>query len=131
SPEALVACSDADELEVRDTVVATGNPLGSVFARSVTKRIISGLTRSVEVDTTGDKQADWVTEDLQTDAAINPGNSGGALVDKNGKVIGIRSMKVAQQAVEGMGIAIASNTAQPIMKELEEEYEVKRPTFGL
>src|SRR5699024_8042523 len=106
-------------------------PLGSEFAGSVTKGIISGLNRSVEVDTTGDKQADWVTEVLQTDAAINPGNSGVALVDKNGKVIGINSMKVAQQAVEGIGLAILSNPAQPIMKDLDETSEVKRPTLAI
>lgn len=129
--EAVAEFSDSDELEVGETVVAIGNPLGSEFAGSVTKGIISGLNRSVEVDTTGDKQADWVTEVLQTDAAINPGNSGGALVDKNGKVIGINSMKVAQQAVEGIGLAIPSNTAQPIMKDLEEKGEVKRPTLGI
>ena len=129
--EAVAEFSDSDELEVGETVVAIGNPLGSEFAGSVTKGIISGLNRSVEVDTTGDKQADWVTEVLQTDAAINPGNSGGALVDTNGKVIGINSMKVAQQAVEGIGLAIPSNTAQPIMKDLEEKGEVKRPTLGI
>src|SRR5699024_2851528 len=66
-----------------------------------------------------------------TDAAINPGNSGGALVDTNGKVIGINSKKVAQQAVEGIGLAIPSNTAQPIMKDLEEKGEVKRPTLAI
>src|SRR5699024_2520255 len=129
--EAVAEFSDSDELEVGETVVAIGNPLGSEFAGSVTKGIISGLKRSVEVDTTCDKQADWVTEVLQTDAAINPGNSGGALVDTNGKVIGINSMKVAQQAVEGIGLAIPSNTAQPIMKDLEEKGEVKRPTLGI
>lgn len=129
--EAVAEFSDSDELEVGETVVAIGNPLGSEFAGSVTKGIISGLNRSVEVDTKGDKQADWVTEVLQTDAAINPGNSGGALVDTNGKVIGINSMKVAQQAVEGIGLAIPSNTAQPIMKDLEEKGEVKRPTLGI
>src|SRR5699024_8003404 len=67
--EAVAEFSDSDELEVGETVVAIGNPLGSEFAGSVTKGIISGLNRSVEVDTTGDKQADWVTEVLQTDAA--------------------------------------------------------------
>ena len=122
---------DSDKLEVGETVIAIGNPLGSEFAGSVTKGIISGLNRSVEVDTNGDKQPDWVTEVLQTDAAINPGNSGGALVNTKGKVIGINSMKVAQSAVEGIGLAIPSNTAQPIIKDLEEKGEVNRPTLGI
>src|SRR5699024_511687 len=122
---------DSDKLEVGETVIAIGNPLGSEFAGSVTKGIISGLKRSVEVDTDGDKQRDWVTEVLQTGAAINPGNSGGALVNTKGKVIGINSMKVAQSAVEGIGLAIPSNTAQPIIKDLEEKGEVNRPTLGI
>lgn len=129
--EAVAEFADSDKLNVGETVVAIGNPLGSEFAGSVTKGIISGLNRSVEVDTNGDKQADWVTEVLQTDAAINPGNSGGALINTKGKVIGINSMKVAQSAVEGIGLAIPSNTAQPIIKDLEEKGEVTRPTLGI
>lgn len=129
--EAVAEFYDSDKLEVGETVIAIGNPLGSEFAGSVTKGIISGLNRSVEVDTNGDKQADWVTEVLQTDAAINPGNSGGALVNTKGKVVGINSMKVAQNAVEGIGLAIPSNTAQPIIKDLEEKGEVTRPTLGI
>ncbi len=129
--EAVAEFNDSDKLEVGETVVAIGNPLGIEFAGSVTKGIISGLNRSVPVDTNGDKQPDWVTEVLQTDAAINPGNSGGALVNTKGKVIGINSMKVAQEAVEGIGLAIPSNTAQPIIKDLEENGEVSRPTLGI
>src|SRR5699024_12692486 len=78
--EAVAEFSDSDELEVGETVVAIGNPLGSEFAGSVTKGIISGLNRSVEVDTTDDKQADWITEVLQTDASIKTSNSGMELV---------------------------------------------------
>lgn len=129
--EAVAEFSDSDKLEVGETVIAIGNPLGSEFAGSVTKGIISGLNRSVPVDTNGDQQPDWVTEVLQTDAAINPGNSGGALVNTKGQVIGINSMKVAQQSVEGIGLAIPSNTAQPIIKDLEENGEVTRPTLGI
>src|SRR5690625_7375677 len=100
-----------------------GKPLGSEFAGSVTKGIISGLNRSVEVDTTGDKQADWVTEVLQTDAAINPGNSGGALVDTNGKVIGINSMKRSEERRVGKeckcGRATEHERERRIHKEVE------------
>src|SRR5699024_6928480 len=129
--EAVAEFSDSEKLEVGETVIAIGNPLGSEFAGSVTKGIISGLNRSVPVDTNGDQQPDWVTEVLQTDAAINPGNSGGALVNTKGQVVGINSMKVAQQSVEGIGLAIPSNTAQPIIKDLEENGEVTRPTLGI
>lgn len=129
--EAVADFHDSDKLEVGETVIAIGNPLGSEFAGSVTKGIISGLNRSVEVDTNGDKQPDWVTEVIQTDAAINPGNSGGALINTKGKVVGINSMKVAQSSVEGIGLAIPSNTAQPVIKELEKSGEVVRPALGV
>src|SRR5699024_7597822 len=92
---------------------------------------ISGLNRSVPIDVTGDHQPDWTTEVIQTDAAINPGNSGGALVDKEGNVIGINSMKIAQQAVEGIGFAIPIDTAQPIIEQLEKKGKVDRPYIGI
>src|SRR5699024_10085001 len=92
---------------------------------------ISGLNRSVPVDTTGNNQTDWETEVIQTDAAINPGNSGGALVTNDGKVVGINSMKVAQESVEGIGFSIPINTAKPIIKELETKGEVSRSYLGL
>src|SRR5690625_5956598 len=75
----------SEDLKAGDTVIAIGNPLGMEFANSLTKGIISGLNRSVSIDTNGDKQPDWITEVIQTDAAINPGNSGGALVTANGE----------------------------------------------
>ncbi|WP_231514893.1 S1C family serine protease [Oceanobacillus salinisoli] len=121
----------SENLVVGETVLAIGNPLGLEFANSVTKGIISGLNRSVSVDTNGDMQADWVTEVIQTDAAINPGNSGGALVNADGDVIGINSMKIAQGAVEGIGFAIPVDAALPIMEELEAEGEVTRPQIGI
>lgn len=121
----------SEDLVIGETVLAIGNPLGLEFANSVTKGIISGLDRSVTVDTNRDGQADWVTEVLQTDAAINPGNSGGALVNGDGEVIGINSMKIAQSAVEGIGFAIPVNAALPIMEQLEKEGEVSRPQIGI
>ncbi|MFC4559942.1 S1C family serine protease [Virgibacillus kekensis] len=121
----------SENLKVGTTVYAIGNPLGMNFANSLTKGIISGLDRSVSIDTNGDKQADWVTEVIQTDAAINPGNSGGALVNANGEVIGINSMKIANTKVEGIGFAIPINSALPIMKQLEEDGDVARPFIGI
>lgn len=121
----------SEDIAVGETVLAIGNPLGLEFANTVTKGIISGLNRSVEVDTNSDGQADWVTEVLQTDAAINPGNSGGALVNADGEVIGINSMKIAQSAVEGIGFAIPVDTALPIMEQLETEGEITRPLIGI
>src|SRR5690606_9953396 len=74
---------------------------------------------------------DWHAEVLQTDAAINPGNSGGALVNIKGQLIGINSMKIAEQEVEGIGLAIPINSAQPIINDLEQHGEVKRPFMGV
>jgi serine protease Do len=123
--------ASSGDIQVGESVLAIGNPLGLEFANSVTKGIISGLNRSVEVDTNGDGQPDWVTEVLQTDAAINPGNSGGALVNADGEIIGINSMKIAQSAVEGIGFAIPSDSALPIMEQLEAEGEITRPMIGI
>lgn len=129
--EAVASFSSSKDLEVGETVIAIGNPLGSEFAGSVTKGIISGLERSIEVDTNGDRRPDWITEVIQTDAAINPGNSGGALVNSDGKVIGINSMKIATQEVEGIGFAIPSDTTLPVIEQLETDGEVARPLIGI
>ncbi|MFZ3580114.1 S1C family serine protease [Virgibacillus sp. DJP39] len=122
--------SSADA-KIGETVVAIGNPLGMNFANSITKGIISGKERSISIDTNKDNQPDWVTEVIQTDAAINPGNSGGALVNTDGEVIGINSMKIAKASVEGLGFAIPIDTAIPIMKQLENNGEVERPFIGI
>src|SRR5699024_9719012 len=121
----------SEDLSVGETVLAIGNPLGQEFYGSVTRGIISGLNRSVEVDTNGDRQPDWITEVIQTDTAINPGNSGGALVNTDGEVIGINSMKVAREAVEGIGFAIPIDSAIPIIEQLETDGEISRPYIGI
>lgn len=122
---------DSDALKPGEPVIAIGNPLGLEFAGSITQGIISGLERTVPLDFDEDGVADWNAEVLQTDAAINPGNSGGALVNIAGQVIGINSMKIAQEQVEGIGFSIPINTAIPIIEDLEKIGEVKRPYMGV
>ncbi|NNU83613.1 PDZ domain-containing protein [Geobacillus sp. BMUD] len=122
---------NSDTLKPGEPVIAIGNPLGLQFAGSVTQGIISGTNRTVEVDLDQDGAPDWNAEVLQTDAAINPGNSGGALVNIKGQVIGINSMKIAQEAVEGIGFAIPINTAIPIISDLEKYGQVRRPYMGV
>lgn len=129
--EHVATFGSSDDLLVGETVLAIGNPLGMDFSGSVTKGIISGLNRSVKVDTTGNNQPDWIAEVIQTDAAINPGNSGGALVNTSGHVIGINSMKIARSAVEGIGFAIPIDAAIPIIEQLETDGEVTRPVIGI
>ena len=118
-------------LKPGETVIAIGNPLGLQFSGSITQGIISGLERTIEVDINDDGQVDWNAEVIQTDAAINPGNSGGALVNMAGQVIGINSMKISEDAVEGIGLSIPIDSAIPIITDIEEYGEVKRPFLGV
>jgi serine protease Do len=122
---------DSDSLKMGEPVIAIGNPLGPTFSGSVTQGIISGLKRTIPIDINQDGIIDWQSEVLQTDAAINPGNSGGALINVAGQVIGINSMKIAQQAVEGIGLSIPINSAKPIINDLEQNGSVKRPYMGV
>lgn len=122
---------NSDTLKPGEPVIAIGNPLGLGFSGSVTNGIISGIERTIPVDLNSDGYEDWQVEVLQTDAAINPGNSGGALVNIAGQVIGINSMKIAQEAVEGIGLSIPINTVIPIIEDLELYGEVKRPAMGI
>ncbi|MCM3164386.1 S1C family serine protease [Metabacillus litoralis] len=122
---------DSDAVKPGEPVIAIGNPLGLQFSGSVTQGIISGTERAIPIDENGDGQVDWNAEVLQTDAAINPGNSGGALINLDGKVIGINSMKIAQAAVEGIGLSIPANHAIPIIEDLEKYSEVRRPYMGI
>jgi serine protease Do len=115
---------DSDALRVGDWVVAIGNSLG--MGISATKGIVSAQGVSLSVSA-GQTQEDLI----QTDAAINPGNSGGPLVNMSGEVIGINSIKIAQVGVEGMGYAISSNTAQPIIQQLVQQGYVIRPWLGV
>lgn len=122
---------DSDSLKTGEPVIAIGNPLGAIFSGSVTQGIISGLERAVPVDIDQNGVVDWQAEVLQTDAAINPGNSGGALINIAGQVIGINSMKIAESAVEGIGLAIPINYAIPIIDDLEKYGKVNRPYMGI
>ena len=103
------------DIKVGESVVASGNALG--YGQSVTTGVISALNREVTVqdETTG---AAITNKLLQTDAAINPGNSGGALLNMNGEVIGINSVKYSDTQVEGMGYSIPISAAQPIIDSL-------------
>ncbi len=116
---------DSDALKVGEFVVAIGNPLSvETFQRTVTAGVIAGLDRRIEVQ--GREM-----ELIQTDAAINPGNSGGPLVNARGEVIGINTLKFAAEQVEGMGFAIPSNVAKPIIEDLIEFGYVQRPYIGV
>ena len=123
---------DSSQLNVGETAIAIGSPLGSEYANTVTQGIISSLDRTVSLKSE-DGQA-ISTKAIQTDTAINPGNSGGPLVNIQGQVIGITSSKIASNgktSVEGLGFAIPSNDAQNIIKQLETNGKVTRPALGI
>lgn len=105
---------DSDDVKVGEQVVAIGNALG--YGQSVTTGIISALNRDITV-ADGRNAVDYEGL-IQTDAAINPGNSGGALLDMKGRVIGINSAKAGENGVEGMGYAIPTSKALPIIEKL-------------
>lgn len=110
----IATIGDSSTLTLGQEVVAIGNALG--YGQSVTSGIISALNREVAVE--ADDGSTVSNKLIQTDAAINPGNSGGALLNMNGELIGINSVKVASSSVEGMGYAIPISDVQSIIEEL-------------
>lgn len=109
----VIEIGDSDEVNVGDWSIAIGNALG--YGQSVTFGIISALDREVILSTDNGE----ITQNMiQTDAAINFGNSGGALLDENGRLIGINSAKASSTGVEGMGYAIPINTAKSVIEDL-------------
>lgn len=123
--ETVAEFGDSSQLKVGEPAIAIGNPLGLELSQSVTTGVISATERTIQVNETSSINV------LQTDAAINPGNSGGPLVNVAGQVIGINSLKIAQQGIEGLGFAIPSNDARPIIEDLIENGRVIRPYMGI
>ena len=122
----------SEEARLGDTVFAIGAPLDSAYSWSVTRGIVSGKDRLVEVElTSGNTTTPMVVNTLQTDAAINNGNSGGPLANSNGEVIGITSIKLASSTIEGMGFAIPIETALEYAEQLINGEEVERPYLGI
>ncbi|MBU3214987.1 trypsin-like peptidase domain-containing protein [Clostridium estertheticum] len=102
---------DSDKIEVGESVVAIGNPLGKEFLGSVTTGVVSALNRQVSIENKNLKF-------IQTDAAINAGNSGGPLVNSKGQVIGINTAKIGETGVEGLGFSIPINAITPKIENL-------------
>ena len=124
----VLTFGDSSVLRAGEEVFAIGNPLGLEFSRTVTQGIVSAVDRSISVSTSA---GEWDLNVIQTDAAINPGNSGGALMNTQGEVIGINSLKISESGVEGLGFAIPSNDVLPIVNEIIEKGQVERPYLGV
>lgn len=116
---------DSAALSVGDGVVAIGNPLSLQFQRTVTAGIVSATGRMLYLAPSGTLMEDLI----QTDASINPGNSGGPLINMQGEVIGINTVKA--QDAEGMGFAIAINLCRPIVERILSDGAYEMPYLGL
>lgn len=123
-PLTVARLGDSEKIKVGELAVAIGNPLGNQFARTVTAGVVSAINRTMEVQ---DREFTLI----QTDAAISPGNSGGPLVNARGEVIGINTVKVAQEGVEGLGFAIPITDAKPIIDQIIKQGFVSRPMIGI
>lgn len=125
----VVTIGSTEDLKLGDTIFTIGSPVGEEYYNTVTSGIVSGIDRLVTVSV--NSQADWIMKVSQVDAAINPGNSGGPLLDSNGEVIGVNSMKLVDSSVEGMGFSIKIEDAMAHVEQLEKSQEIERPALGI
>ena len=119
--------------KIGNTVFTVGSPMGASYAGTVTKGILSGKDRLIETSSSSNilSNESFIVKVLQTDAAISPGNSGGPLVNLAGDVIGITSLKLVDDQVEGMGFAIPIEDAMNYVNLLEKGEKVQRPVIGV
>ncbi len=121
----------SEKVNLGDTVFAVGAPMGYEYRGSITSGILSGKDRMVTVSVGNSNVEDWVMRVLQLDAPINPGNSGGPLLNVNGEVIGVCSMKLVDSQIEGMGFAIPIEYAMNHVEQLEKGEKIEWPVIGI
>lgn len=123
---------NSEDMSLGDTVFTVGTPMGEEYRGTVTSGILSGKDRMVSVSVSNTSTGnDWVMRVLQFDASINPGNSGGPLLNANGEVIGICSLKLVDDDIEGMGFAIPIEYAMNHIESLEKGEEISWPVLGV
>lgn len=122
---------NTENTKVGATVFAIGAPMGSEYSGTTTRGCVSAKNRLVTFTLNDDGSNDILMKVIQTDAAINPGNSGGPLINLAGEVIGITSLKLVQEQIEGIGFAIPIEDAMKYMDELESGQAIKRPVLGV
>lgn len=127
----VVELGSSENARVGDTIFTIGSAMGNNYLGSVTSGIISGKNRKVELQTSTYENADWVMNVMQVDASLNPGNSGGPLLNINGEVIGICSLKLVDQEIEGMGFAIPIELAMSHVDDLEAGKKIEWPVLGI
>ena len=119
---------NSDGIKIGENVYAIGNPIGYEFQRTVTAGIISAVDRTVKIKNDDDSYS-YMSNLIQTDATINPGNSGGPLIDIDGNIIGINSIKIT--SAEGIGFAIPINIIKPIIEKIEQNENFKEAYLGI
>lgn len=118
----------SEDVRLGDTVFTVGTPVGSEYMGTVTKGILSGKDRKVTVSL---NNSSYIMNVMQTDAAINPGNSGGPLCNINGEVIGVNSLKLVEDTIEGMGFALPIELVMTSVERLEKGETIVRPVLGI
>ena len=122
-----ITFGDSNNIKIGQKAYAIGNPIGVEFQRTVTSGIISGINRTIKID---EESTSTYMEDLiQTDATINPGNSGGPLINSNGEVIGINTVKIT--GAEGIGFAVPINLVKPIIESFKNNGEFQEAYLGI
>ena len=131
----VLSIGTSENSKLGDLVFTIGTPVSNEYQGSVSTGHLAGKDRMVTVSTSssgyGTSTGDWVMKVLQTDASINPGNSGGPLMNANGEVIGVISMKLVKEEIEGMGFAIPIEYAISKIETLEKGEEIKWPQLGV
>ncbi len=120
--------ANSDEIKAGEDVIAIGTPLTLQFKHTVTKGIVSAINRTMEISNE-DGTISYLQNLIQHDASINPGNSGGPLINNNGKVIGINTLKVSE--AEGIGFAIPVEIAIPVLEHILNDGEYQTPYLGI
>ena len=119
---------DSDNISLADDVYAIGNPIGIEFQRTITKGVISGINRTIKISET-ENSGVYMEDLIQTDATINEGNSGGPLINKDGELIGINTVKISE--AEGIGFAVPVNIIKPILERLIKTGKFEEAYLGI
>lgn len=126
-----VEIGNSDTMRVGDTTFTVGAPLGDVYSWTVTRGILSGKERLVEVSLSNSGESDYIMNVLQTDSPVNSGNSGGPISNSNGEVIGVVNAKISSTGVEGIGFAIPIEVAIEKAEEIINGTESSYPYLGV
>ena len=122
-----VTFGDSSSVKVGERVYAIGNPIGYEFQRTVTSGIVSAVNRTITIEE--ENKSSYMEDLIQTDATINPGNSGGPLINSQGEVIGINSVKIT--SAEGIGFAVPINIIKAIVEKFKTEDKFEEATLGI